>query len=775
MRYEQLSRRSIPCFAATVALLMTARLSAGDWPQWRGPTRDGAWHENGLIETFATARTEPRWRVPIGSGYCGPTVASGRVYVSDHVKEPEPRERIHCVDWKTGRLVWDHAYACDYRGLGFPAGPRACLTISDGRVYSLGAVGHLVCLRADTGQVLWKKQLVTEYQLKLLTWGVAASPLVDGDKVIVLLGVEEGECVAAFDKVTGRECWRALDEPGSYSSPIIIQQAGRRVLVCWTGASVSGLDPATGTVYWRYPFAHNGGWIDSIATPAYGDGRLFLSCAQDGARMLRLDADEMKVDLEWKFDGPARRNSDGLFSVIATPWISGGCIYGVDYYGQLRCLDAATGRRKWEDRSVTSSVIWGMAHVVRGDRHTWLFNDRGELAIADITPQGYQELSRTKLIDTTREQFRRRSGVCWSHPAFAYRHVFVRNDKELVCAGLGADQGAHDALARSRAPLSLNRHDTLSAAAPPELKPPFSVERIKESQEAWSEYLGLPIEYPNMIGMKCVLIPPGEFDMGLTSDEKLTLRTQLRQAGISDDAVDGLTDAEPVHRVRISRPFYISRQEVTAARFRMFVKWERYLPKSERSETTTVLPWDDVGFPQTGVHPAVNVSWNDAVAFCDYLKTVEGDECRLPTEAEWEYACRLGLVTLASDAVDPRKVANTADQALDRQRPQSAVGKTSGWDDRFPFTSPVGQFSPNTIGLYDMQGNVREWCGDWYGARFYARSPRVDPRGPARGENRVVRGGGWSDAWPLCSPKVRAGRPPDQRRPDIGFRVVQVW
>ncbi|MFV1965445.1 MAG: SUMF1/EgtB/PvdO family nonheme iron enzyme [Pirellulaceae bacterium] len=787
-----MTRTLVALQVALTCSFMCGALMADDWPQWRGPGRDGAWHESGIIEKFDKPRIEIRWRTSISSGYSGPTVADGRVYVSDYVADPEQMERVHCMDWRTGRTVWTHTYPCDYGSVGFPAGPRACVTIDGDRVYALGAVGHFHCLDGATGNVLWKKDLVDAYKVRLLPWGIAPAPLVEGDLVILQVGGAGGACIVAFDKKSGQERWRALDDPTSYSSPIVVHQAGRRVLVCWTGASVSGLDPNSGALFWRHAWDHDGGWIDAIATPAFDSPRLFISCTLDGAQMLRLDPDELKVDLVWKYAGPARRRGDSLHAVISTPWLAGEFLYGVDYFGQLRCLDAETGEQIWEDRSATSQVIWGMAHLVRNGDKTWIFNDRGELIISRLSARGFEEISRAKLIEPTRVQLRRRSGVCWSHPAFAYKHVFARNDEELVCASLAADAPAVDAIAGGRNASGTLAKKSTASEAPPQLVPPVTSERIQESQQAWSRHLGLPVEYTNLNGMKCILIPPGEFDMGSSKAELDRLAQEAAAQEMPPWYIGRLPDEGPPHRVRITRPFYISKYEVTVGQFRNFVKWGDYQPDSVKGgrngwglnrttgelETGPQYTWEDPGFPQSDRHPVVNVSWNDAAAFCDYLQSAEGDECRLPTEAEWEYVCRLGTTSPSSNVRDARKLrewANVADRSLVQQWPHVAADSASAWDDGHPFSAEVGQFQPDSLDIYDMRGNVWEWCQDWYDRKTYEQSSRDDPKGPVSGSARVSRGGSWSEAAPACRTAFRNGRSPSDRHPTIGFRVVQVW
>jgi outer membrane protein assembly factor BamB len=436
--------RKLAWCAFLLTLLFPAHRSVvrgDDWPQWRGPTRDGVWREAGIVEEFAGDRLEVLWRQPIGSGYCGPTVADGRVYVMDRLIEPRQVERIHCFD-KWGIKLWTRSYPCIYT-ISYTAGPRASVTIEDGRAYALGAMGHLHCLDAGTGLVLWKKDLNAEYALaeakRMPIWGIAAAPLIYDDLVIIHCGGSDGACVVAFDKKDGEEQWRALDDRAQYSAPILIQQAGRPVVVVWTGDSVAGLEPSTGRVYWRYPFRAQRMPI-GVATPVVDRDRVFVSSFYDGSLFLRLNQQQLAVERIWRRRGRSERDTDSLHCMISTPWLDGDFIYGVDSYGEFRCLDADTGDRLWEDLSVTNNDRWGNIHMVRnGDRY-WLFNERGELVIARLSPEGLHEISRAKLLDPTLEQLRRRGGVCWSHPAYADRHVYARNDKEIVCASLEAER-----------------------------------------------------------------------------------------------------------------------------------------------------------------------------------------------------------------------------------------------------------------------------------------------------------------------------------------------
>ncbi len=438
------NRASSHCFCGLFLLAVAVVLCVGvvpteaaEWPQWRGPNRDGVWAEQGVLERFAGPQLPIRWRAKIGTGYSGPTVAAGRVFVTDRATERGQRERVHCFDAHSGQSIWSYSYECRYKKVGYPAGPRAAVTIDSGRAYALGTMGHLHCFDAPSGEVLWKRDLNKEYEIRMPIWGIAAAPLIEDDLVILHIGGKGNACLVALEKTTGRERWRTLEDGASYSAPIVVEQAGRRVLVCVTEQRVVGLDPLTGKLHWRHPFKPTRMTI-TIATPVLHNGYLFVTSFYDGALLLKLASDELTVEQVWRRLGPNERQTDALHCCISTPILEGNHIYGVDSYGELRCLDLMTGDRVWEDLTATPKARWSNIHMVRNGQKIWMFNERGELIISTLSPAGFREISRTKLIEPTKAQLSQRGGVCWSHPAFAYKRIYARNDEELVCADLSA-------------------------------------------------------------------------------------------------------------------------------------------------------------------------------------------------------------------------------------------------------------------------------------------------------------------------------------------------
>lgn len=413
---------------------------ADEWPQWRGANRDGKWNEKDVVETLPD-KPKVKWRAPIGNGYTGPTVAGGKVYVMDKMTKPETRERVICFDAENGKEIWKHEYSCKYT-IGYSAGPRASVTVHDGKAYAFGAMGQLTCLDAKTGKVVWEKDLNSTYKIqsrnraedRMPIWGMACSPLIHEDKLILQVGAKDAGIVA-FNKNDGNEIWKATNDRGQYASPIMTKQGEEDVVICWTADSVTGVSPTDGKVFWSIPWKPRNMPI-GCASPVLKDNRLFLTSFYDGAMLIELDQEKPAAKKLWHRIGDNERNTDALHSIISTPIWLGDHIYGVDSYGELRCLVAKTGDRVWENLTAVPKARWSTIHFIDRGEKTWMFNERGELLISRLSPKGFEELSRTKILEPTKKQLNQRGGVCWTHPAFAMKCVFARNDKELVCIDL---------------------------------------------------------------------------------------------------------------------------------------------------------------------------------------------------------------------------------------------------------------------------------------------------------------------------------------------------
>lgn len=311
---------------------------------------------------------------------------------------------------------------------------------------------------------------------------------------------------------------------------------------------------------------------------------------------------------------------------------------------------------------------------------------------------------------------------------------------------------------------------------------PFDAQEARKRQQEAANACGRPLEVTNLLGMKLTLIPAGEFMMGSADDES-----------------EHQSDEGPIHRVRITKPFYLGVYEVTIGEFRQFVEATNYQTDAEKDgrggwgytgnddrpfERGPRFTWKETGFAQKDNQPVVNVSWNDAVAFCDWLSRKESETYRLPTEAEWEYACRAGTATRfyhGDDAAKIARVGNVADATMNQKFvdwikvnsvDREKIG-TASHSDGYVFTAPVGKFQANAFGLYDMQGNVWEWCADWDSAKYYHDSPTEDPQGPENGKAKIRRGGSWLHSPTFSRSAQRRRYAPDARNSPIGFRVAQ--
>ncbi len=435
--------RALPalCLALSGALAAPAQPPSPegmDWPQWRGAKRDGIWREKSIRENFAGETIPLRWSVPIGAGYSGPTVAGGRVYVTDFVKE-KSSERVLCLDWRTGAKLWEISYACSYESFTYEAGPRASVTIHDGRAYALGAAGNLHCLDAVSGKILWQRDLLREYRIRMPKWGIAAHPIIEGEVMITQIGGAGEACVVAFDRKTGEERWKAFPDEASYAPPIAIEQAGQRLVVMALGYRLVAFEPATGALVWSHD-QPKGSWPIAIPAPVVQGDLMFFCNAHAGSYLLRLVRDRPAVEVVWE-RGRRPRTDDTLSPVIPDPLVMNGLVLGVQVDGELRCLDLMTGKRHWETIAPMPKAWHATMHLVRagesGDR-AWIFTEQGNLILARLNAAGYHELARAKLLEPTLEQGPRGRAVTWSHPAFAYRHIFARSDRELVCADLAA-------------------------------------------------------------------------------------------------------------------------------------------------------------------------------------------------------------------------------------------------------------------------------------------------------------------------------------------------
>lgn len=428
-------------------LLVSSALHADDWPQWLGPNRDSVWKEEGIVTEFPESGPEILWRVPVGYGYSGAAISGGRVYLTDYLMETESfinnpaktvavegTERLLCLDINTGKILWKHEAKRPYQ-LSYPGGPRATPTIVDGKVYSLGAMGDLLCADAESGKVIWEVNLPDKFGGKTPIWGHSAHPLVHGD-LLYVLGGGEGNLALALDKMTGEKKWGALTAPDlGYCPPSIINHAGVEQLIIWTPLEVSSLNPKDGSVYWAKSLKPD--YNMSVTIPQKSGNKLFASGMGRKGALIKLNDEKPEAEVIWR--GKAKT---ALYTCNSTPVIVNETIYGVDVdTSQLMGVSMEDGERLW---GTTKPVIGKKGSR---DRHGtafltyhepselfYLWNEAGELIIAELSSEGYSERSVAKILEPSNEVFNRQ--VVWSAPAFAQKSAFLRNDKEFVRVNL---------------------------------------------------------------------------------------------------------------------------------------------------------------------------------------------------------------------------------------------------------------------------------------------------------------------------------------------------
>ena len=424
-------------------------LGAADWPQWMGPERDGVWREGGVAESFPKDGPRIVWRTPAGAGYAGPAVSDGRVFLMEREARPTSDtssglpgvERLRALDAATGRTLWSKEWEATYL-IDYATGPRATPTVHDGLVYALGAEGKLVCVRVADGSTVWERELKADFQCTSPTWGFAGHPLVWNDLLLCLVG-GQGTTAVALDRRTGAEKWRALSSSqAGYCPPTLVRNGSRDEVIYWHGEAINSLDPATGKVHWTMPKSTRFGV--SMAMPRQSGREVLVSAFWWGSRMLRLRDDQSEPEIVWETERESDTRTEHLNALMCTPVVHDGFIYGVCSYGQLRCLEWKSGQRRWETFAATTGggeVRWGTAFLTRlagpgedGNRFV-IFNEKGELILARLTPEAYAETGRAAIVKPDCPAVKDRP-VVWTHPAYAGRRAFVKNNAEIVCVDL---------------------------------------------------------------------------------------------------------------------------------------------------------------------------------------------------------------------------------------------------------------------------------------------------------------------------------------------------
>ncbi|HTU22130.1 MAG TPA: PQQ-binding-like beta-propeller repeat protein [Gemmataceae bacterium] len=392
---------------------------AEDWPQWLGPRRD-----NSSKEKVAPWKEKLKvlWRKPAGEGHSSPVVADGRVFIHAKVADKN-EEEIVAFDAKSGEELWRKRYErAAFRSL-YGNGPRATPAVVKDRLYAFGITGVLTCLDIKKGDKIWQVDTLKKFEAKNLFFGMACSPLVAGERVLVNVG-GKGHSIVAFDRTSGEVAWKSMDDPASYSSPIVFDQGGKRQVVFLTGANVVSLNPRGGSVYWAFPLVDR--LLESSTTPIRAGDLLLASSITYGSvglKLLERPSKPMPGRAEaWKnkeltsyFSTPVAIGKEHIYMVTGkTPGPF------TKPSADLHCIEAKSGKKLWTKAKVGT---YHASLMRSGDDKLLLLTDGGELALLEPDPKGYRELARSKV-----------SGPkTWAHPALSNGRLYVRDKTSLLC------------------------------------------------------------------------------------------------------------------------------------------------------------------------------------------------------------------------------------------------------------------------------------------------------------------------------------------------------
>lgn len=387
--------------ALAAGIVVCGVVRAEDWPNWRGSGRDGISQESGWFKPDKGSKVV--WEGQVGAGYSGIVVKGGKLYTMGH---RDGKDVVSCLEAGTGKSIWAFEYAA---ASGSYPGPRGTPAADGSSVYVVSRDAEVLCLDSGKGNCLWRRDLRAEMKVNLPTWGISGSPVVAGELLIVSVGSRG----MVMDKKAGTTKWDSGGSDSGYASPVLAGEGARRALVVFGAKSVSASDLATGRKLWEHP------WVTSYnvnaADPIVLDGRVFITSGYGRGGAL-LDVSGGKPAVVWE-----NKNMGSHFS---TPVVLNGFAYsghGNTGSGSIRCIDVRTGELKWE------SAAAGYGSVLLADGKLLILGDKGMLAVAEATPDKYQELWKSKVLD----------GTCWTVPTLCNGLVYCRNDKgRLLCLDL---------------------------------------------------------------------------------------------------------------------------------------------------------------------------------------------------------------------------------------------------------------------------------------------------------------------------------------------------
>jgi len=385
-----------------------------DWPQFLGSERNGSSAETGLIDRLPNSGPIEVWRVRGGVGMSGLAISRGRLFT---LVQTDGKQRLISLDALTGKPTWEQPLAPAYKN-GMGNGPRATPAISADLVFAYTGEGILTAVNFTDGKPVWSQRVVEELKGAVAEYGMASSPLVIDNLVYVTVGAPNAT-IAAYEAKTGKLAWTAGDDPAGYSSPTLLKVGGRSQIVVYSGASVLGLQPDTGAILWRYPYETN--FDCNIVVPLAIKDRVFISSGENhGSVLLELKPKNDKFDVleTWK--------SQGSKSVLRNEWqtsiLLDGYLYGFDNVGaagpvtHLTCVNAVTGERVWQQ------LRFGKGNLIAADGKLWISTIEGELVIVKASHQGFEELGRAPVLNSTRQA-----------PALANGLLYLRDNEDIVC------------------------------------------------------------------------------------------------------------------------------------------------------------------------------------------------------------------------------------------------------------------------------------------------------------------------------------------------------
>jgi outer membrane protein assembly factor BamB len=385
------------------------------WTSFRGPNRDGHYVEQPINTRWPTNGLPLLWQQPIGGGYASFSVAEGLAFT---IEQRRQNEVVAAYDMATGREMWTHSYTARFSEWMGGEGPRATPTLDAKHVYSLGAEGDLHCFEAANGKLVWRRNILMDAAADNLRYAMAASPLIVDDQVVVLPGGTNGHSVAAYNKLTGKPAWSALDDQQAYTSPMLVDLAGQRQILVVTASRALGLSTDGKKVFWEYPWRVE--YENAIAQPLLlGTNRFMLSAGYGtGAAAVEIERTPSGFHARTLWRNKFLKNK------FSSSVLHDGYIYGLDE-DILTCLDASTGARKWKDGR------YGYGQLLLASGHLVILSGLGELALVRATSEGHQELARFQAIH----------GKTWNHPAIAGGRLLVRNAVEAACFDITARAG----------------------------------------------------------------------------------------------------------------------------------------------------------------------------------------------------------------------------------------------------------------------------------------------------------------------------------------------